>query len=210
MKNKLILLVAIAMMTSFHSFAQTTSHHTKIGYTNLEYILSLLPDTKRIESELQTYEKQLKAQMDSKMAEFEKKYQDYEKGKSSGLMSDVIKADKEKELTGLQASIKEFEETAQSSLQKKQASLLEPVLDKIQKSIERVAAANGFTYILSTHADYGGSAIILFAKNKDEDISNLVLKDLGVTPPAPAATPTSGANGVTPPKSTAPATGGTK
>ena len=192
-------------MTGFSAFAQTTP--TKIGYTNLEYILSLLPDAKRIESELQIYEKQLKSQMDSKVAEFEKKYQDYEKGKTSGLMSDVVKADKEKELTTLQSSIKAFEETAQSSLQKKQVSLLEPILDKIQKSIEKVAAANGFTYILSTHADYGGSAIILYAKNKDEDISNLVLKDLGVTPPAPG---TPGSTGATTPMK-APGTGtGTK
>jgi outer membrane protein len=207
MKNKLVILLTIALMTGFSAFAQTTP--TKIGYTNLEYILSLLPDAKRIESELQTYEKQLKSQMDSKVAEFEKKYQDYEKGKSSGLMSDVVKADKEKELTGLQSSIKEFEETAQSSLQKKQVSLLEPVLDKIQKSIEKVAAANGFTYILSTHADYGGSAIILYAKNKDEDISNLVLKDLGVTPPAPGTTPTTGGTGTTtaPKTTTTPGTG---
>ncbi len=202
MKNKLIVLLTIALMTGFSAFAQTTP--TKIGYTNLEYILSLLPDAKRIESELQTYEKQLKSQMDSKVAEFEKKYQDYEKGKSSGLMSDVVRSDKEKELTNLQSSIKEFEETAQSSLQKKQVSLLEPVLDKIQKSIEKVAAANGFTYILSTHADYGGSAIILYAKNKDEDISNLVLKDLGVTPPATATGTTTG---TTPAKTT---TGTTK
>jgi len=182
MKTKLILIFALALTTNFGSFAQNAS--LKIGYTNLEYILGLLPDAKRIESELQTYEKQLKAQMDSKIAEFEKKYNEYEKGRTSGLMSDVVKADKEKELTNLQNSIKEFEETAQSSLQKKQVALLEPVLDKIQKSIEKVAAANDYSYILSTHADYGGSAIILFAKNKEDDISNLVLKDLGVTPPA--------------------------
>ncbi len=208
MKNKLVILLTIALMTGFSAFAQTTP--TKIGYTNLEYILSLLPDAKRIESELQTYEKQLKSQMDSKVAEFEKKYQDYEKGKSSGLMSDVVKADKEKELTNLQSSIKEFEETAQSSLQKKQVSLLEPVLDKIQKSIEKVAAANGFTYILSTHADYGGSAIILYAKNKDEDISNLVLKDLGVTPPAATTPGTTGGTGTTTTPKTTPTGTGTK
>ena len=190
MKNKILFLVAALLLSSVGAFAQTASTPAKIGYTNLEYILSLLPDAKRIESELQTYEKQLKSQMDSKIAEFEKKYQDYEKGKTSGLMSEIVTADKEKELTTLQNSIKEFETTAQESLQKKQVTLLEPVLEKIQKSIEKVAAANGYTYILSTHADYGGSAIILYAKNKDEDISNLVLKDLGVTPPVAPATPT--------------------
>lgn len=188
MKTKLILIFALILSSGFNSFAQTP----KIGYTNLEYILGLLPDAKRIESELQIYEKQLKGQMDSKIAEFEKKYAEYEKGRTSGLMSDVVKTDKEKELTNLQNSIKDFEETAQSSLQKKQVSLLEPVLAKIQKSIEKVAAANNYTYILSTHADYGGSAIILYSKNKEEDISNLVLKDLGVTPPVPTAAPATG------------------
>jgi outer membrane protein len=188
MKNKLILLVAMVLMAGFNTFAQTAA--LKIGYTNLEQILGLLPDAKRIESELQTYEKQLKTQLDSKIAEFEKKYKDYEAGK--GLMADAVRMDKEKELTGLQSSIREFEETAQTSLQKKQVDLLEPVIERIRKSIEKVGAANGYTYILSTHADYAGSAIILYAKNKDEDITNLVLKDLGVTPPAekPVVNPT--------------------
>jgi outer membrane protein len=184
MKNKLILLVAIVLMTGFSAFAQTTPTTAvplKIGYTNLEQILGLLPDAKRIESELQTYEKQLKAQLDSKIAEFEKKYKDYDAGKS--LMAEPVRLDKEKELTALQTSIREFEETAQNSLQKKQVTLLEPVIERIQKSIEKVAAANGYTYILSTHADYAGSAIILYRRNADEDITNLVLKDLGVTPP---------------------------
>jgi outer membrane protein len=198
MKTKIIALLALAFTTCLSAVAQTTP--TKIGYTNLEYILSLLPDAKRIESELQTYEKQLKSQMDSKIAEFEKKYQEYEKGKN--IMAEPVRLDKEKELTSMQNSIKEFEETAQSSLQKKQVALLEPVLDKIQKSIEKVAAANGFTYILSTHADYGGSAIILYAKNKEEDISNLVLKDLGVTPPTEKP-----ADGTTAPKTPTTGTG---
>ncbi len=195
MKNRIIALLALVVTMSTGVFAQNT---TKVGYTNLEYILSLLPDAKRIESELQTYEKQLKSQMDSKIADFEKKYQDYEKGKN--MMAEPVRLDKEKELTGMQNSIKEFEETAQSSLQKKQVALLEPVLEKIQKSIEKVAAANGYTYILSTHADYGGSAIILYAKNKDEDISNLVLKDLGVTPPADKPADTTAPKTTTPGK----------
>ena len=184
MKNKIIVLVALALITSFGAFSQNSATTSlKLGYTNLEQILGLLPDAKRIENELQTYEKQLKSQMDSKVAEFEKKYKDYEAGKS--LMADPVRLDKEKELTGLQTSIREFEETAQSSLQKKQVALLEPVIAKIQKSIEKVADANGYSYILSTHADYAGSAIILYVRSKEDDITNLVLKDLGVTPPAP-------------------------
>ncbi len=207
MKNKLklVVLLAIVLTTGFSAFAQTTATTTpavlplKVGYTNLEQILGLLPDAKRIESELQTYEKQLKAQLDSKVAEFEKKYKDYEAGKM--LMADPVRLDKEKELTTLQASIRDFEETAQNELQKKQVALFDPVIEKIRKSIEKVAAANGYTYILSTHADYGGSAIILYRRYTEEDITNLVLKDLGVTPPVekpvvpPVTNPTNNGTG---------------
>jgi outer membrane protein len=191
MKSKNWLVALAFIFIAFSSNAQT-----KIGYTNLDYLLSLMPEVKQIETELQAYEKQLTGQLESKYQEYQKKMEEYQKGVSSGLMSDLVKQDKEKELVNLQNSIKEFEERAQQDLQKKQVTLLEPVYDKVQKTIDKVAAANGYTYILNTHADAGGSAIILFAKNKDEDISNLVLKELGITPPV-SGTPT---NSTTTPK----------
>jgi len=98
-------------------------------------------------------------------------------------------------LVNLQNSIHEFENNAQDEMQKKQGTLLQPVLDKVQKAINKVAEAKGYTYIFSTHSD-GGSAIILYAKNKEDNISDLVLKELGVTPAAlhstEQATPQSG------------------
>ncbi|HSZ72043.1 MAG TPA: OmpH family outer membrane protein [Cytophagaceae bacterium] len=187
LKLKKASLLVVALLLSVGAFAQTTTA-PKIGYTNLDYLLSLMPEVKQVESELQAYEKQLSTQLESKYQEYQKKMEEYQKGASSGLMSDLVKQDKEKELVNLQTSIKDFEEKAQQDLQKKQVSLLEPIYDKIQKSIDKVAAANGFTYVLNTHADQGGSAIILYARNKEEDISSLVLKDLGVTAPTPGTT----------------------
>ncbi|TAH24391.1 MAG: OmpH family outer membrane protein [Cytophagales bacterium] len=174
----LLLSTAVAF-TSFQSNAQTQ----KIGYTNLDYILGLLPDAKKVESELKTYEEQLQKQLQSKYSEYEKKLKEYQDGVSKGIMTDLIKEDKEKELMSMQTSIKEFEESAKSSMQKKQVALLEPVLAKVQKAIDEVGKENDYSYILSTHADYGGSAIILYAKSKEDNISDLVLKKLGVTPP---------------------------
>lgn len=159
-----------------------TNPGLKLGYTNLDYILGQLPEAKQVESELKDYEKKLQEQLQNKYADYEKKLQDYQKASSSGLMTDVIKEDKEKEILSLQNSIKEFEQNAQTSLQKKQVSLLEPVLAKVQKAIDQVGEENGYTYIFSTHADYGGSAIILYAKNKEDNVSDIVLKKLGVTP----------------------------
>lgn len=186
-------------------------NNIKIGYTDPEYILQQLPEYKQIESELKTYEKQLQAQIDNKMKDYQTKLEAYQQMISNpNGVPDVVRQDKEKELLGMQSNIKEFEESALSSLQKKQAALLDPAINKVEAAIKSVAEENGYTYIFNSSA--GGSvSIILFAKNKDEDISALVLKKLGVS--APATNQTGAAPGGTAPAgtgtTTAPAPGTT-
>lgn len=179
MKTKSILFTfLLSIMTASALFAQG---NVKIGYTDPEYILSVMPKYKQVESELKSYEKQLQSQLDSKLKDYQSKLEAYQQ--NIGSLTDVVKQDKEKELIGMQNSIKEFEESALASMQKKQASLLDPLIQEVQKAIDAVAEENGYTYVFSTSAG-SNAAIILYAKNKDEDISDLVLKKLGVTPPA--------------------------
>lgn len=153
----------------------------KIGYTDVQYVLAQMPESKQIESELKTYNSQLEAQLKSKYAEYQTKGEAYQKGEAT--MTDVVKADKQKELQGLQQSIQEFQQSAQQSLQQKQQTLLKPALDKLQKNIDLVAEENGFTYVFNS--DGGGSPLLLHAP-KDGDISDLVLKKMGITPGAAA------------------------
>jgi outer membrane protein len=155
----------------------------KIGYTDVQYVLAQMPESKQIESELKTYNSQLEAQLKSKYADYQAKGEAYQRASTSGAMTDVVKADKEKELQGLQQSIQEFQQSAQQSLQQKQQTLLKPALDKLQKNIDLVADENGFTYVFNS--DGGGSPLLLHAP-KEGDISDLVLKKMGITPGAAA------------------------
>jgi outer membrane protein len=180
--KKFLTLLALAILSVSVSNAQGV----RIGYTNVEYILSLMPETKQVELELAAYEKTVQAELQVKYNNYQTKLKEYESGYK--LMSDLIREDKEKELLQMRENIQAFEERAQGEMEKMQMTKLEPLLMKVQAAIDKVAAANGFTYILSSHTDYGGSAIILYAKNKEDDISNLVLKELGITPPVEQTT----------------------
>ena len=157
----------------------------KIGYTDVEGILSQLPQYKTIEADLKTYNTQLQNQLQSKVKELENKYADFERGQAT--MTEVVKNDKMKELQNLQNSIQEFEKNAAESLQKKQVSLLQPEFDKIQKAITEVAKENNYNYILSSGV--GEVSFILYASEND-DVTNLVLKKLGVNPAATNTTNT--------------------
>ncbi|MBR7721297.1 OmpH family outer membrane protein [Hymenobacter properus] len=175
----------------------------KIGYTDVQYVLSQMPESKQIESDLKAYNTQLENQLKSKTSELETKYKAYQAGEAT--MTDVVKADKQKELQNMQQSIQEFQQSAQQSLQQKQQTLLKPALDKLQKNIDLVADENGFTYVFNS--DGGGSPLLLHAP-KDGDISDLVLKKMGITPGAnaPVVRQPTPATNATPAPSKAPAT----
>lgn len=172
MMNKIKTLVVAFLLISFATFAQSNDQPLKIGYTNVEYILLQMPESKQIESELKTHSTQLEAQLKTKYADYEAKLQAYEKGAAT--MDKVVRDDKEKELMNLNNSIQEFQRSAQASLQQKEKSLVDPVIAKIDKAIKEVRVENGYTYIISNQA--------LLAGPEDGDISPIVLKKLGVDP----------------------------
>lgn len=151
----------------------------KIGYADWQYIFSQLPEMKQIETELKTHGTQLENQLKAKSQEFEAKVKTYQSMPAT--TPDAIKADKERELQGLQESIQKFQQDAQTSLGNKQTALMEPVFKKVGKAIEDVAKENGYTFIINPQSINTGDDILLYSDEK-YNISNLVLKKLGVTP----------------------------
>jgi outer membrane protein len=157
------------------------SENLKIGYTNVDYILGLLPEAKQISSELQSYQKQLEDQLQSKYQEFQTKLNDYQQKASSGQMIPEVMKDKENELANLRESIQKFQKDADESIQKKQSDLLQPAYDKIQKAINSVAKENGYTHVFTS--DAGTYPVLLYVRDQD-NLTDLILKKLGVQPPA--------------------------
>ncbi|MGV3539528.1 MAG: OmpH family outer membrane protein [Rufibacter sp.] len=188
--NKLkSLLVAAFLLVSVASFAQTGT--VKIGYTNANYIISQLPESRQIESDLKAASSQFEKELQNKYKDYETKLKAYQT--AGPTMSDVIKADREKELMNLRQQIEEFQRNADASLQKKEQTALEPVMNKIQKAIDETAKENGFTHIFTAEA-------LLYGPEDGNNFTDLVLKKLGVTP-APK-----GAANATPAASAKPAT----
>lgn len=209
MKQKLIAFLVVMTFVSAPLLAQTTpaSGLTKIGYTNVDYIIDKLPEAKKMQNELEVTKAQLDKSLGDMIKEAQEKYEAYQKNGAS--MTDVIRADKEKELQGLQARIQEYQTSAQTSLQKKQQQLLEPILTKVNEAIQAVGKENGYLYILNMDAGMNSTPIILYVGSEEYAVSNLILRKLGVDPDkieaAPAAKPATAAPAATTPAKTTPA-----
>ena len=83
--------------SAFTAAAQTTS--TKIGFADVDYIFSEMPEEKQIQTELQGVQTALKKQMDTKAAEFRQKLEDYQQNMNN--MLPAVKANTERELQQL-------------------------------------------------------------------------------------------------------------
>ncbi len=150
----------------------------KVAHVNLNDLLLLLPERKKAETEIQDYAKQLDGQLKTMNNEYDSKIADYQS--KEPLMTEPIKADKQKEIADLEERIKAFQQTAQESLQKKQNDLLEPMIATAKKAIEEVSKENGYKNCIDS------SAGVLLYGDPADDIMALVKKKLNLAD-APAA-----------------------
>ena len=175
----------------------------KLGYTNIDYVLSQTPEAKDIQNQLTIQRTQTENELKRMQKELEDKYGAYEKGAAQ--MSDVIRKDRETELQGLQARIQEFGQTAQTSLQTKYQQLVNPVVQKIQKAIDAVAKEENYQYVFNLDAGANTIPILLVAPEQ-YNITESVLKKLGIDPAKAAAAAKPAATGGSSPTATKPAT----
>ncbi len=180
--RKFISLVALSFMF-LAAQAQTTPQ--KIGFADDEYIISQMPEAKQIETELKSTETMLKNQIQTKAQDFQKKLADYNANLNT--MLDAVRQNTERELQQMQQNLEKLQQDAQTTLQTKQNQLLEPVYKKVGQAIEDVAKENAYTFIL--RQQISGLDVILYG-DESNNISDLVLKKLGITPkPQAPATP---------------------
>jgi len=178
MKVKVILSAVVLLCAGFVAQAQ----EIKIGYTNVEFIMDLMPEMEQIGADIQDYQTQLQTNIQTKAADFQRQVQTYQQASQS--MTEDARTAKEGELTKIQNDLQKYEQDAQVSYQRKLGELLEPVQTKVVNAINAVAAENNYTHIFAETA--GQSPILLYTKEQDK-FTELVLAKLDLKLPTPPA-----------------------
>ncbi|MGY6559351.1 MAG: OmpH family outer membrane protein [Nitritalea sp.] len=175
MKMKVVLAAALMLFAGFVAQAQSD---LKIGYTNVELIMDLMPEMEQIGADLQDYQQQLQTNIQTKAQSFQRKVQSYQQAAQT--MTDDARAQREQELQKEQQELQKFEQDAQVSYQRKLQELLEPVQNKVFNAINAVAAENNYTHIFSEAA--GNNPVLLYTRDEDK-FTELVLTKLGIEIP---------------------------
>ncbi|WP_111706278.1 OmpH family outer membrane protein [Lutibacter citreus] len=136
-------LLLIAIITLGFNSAQA---QTKVGHISTDLLLSLMPETKALNADLEklskTYETELKSEND-KLAAKLKKYEAEVKTQTA-----EVNQQRQAEVQQDQQKLYQSSQIAQEDIRKKRDEKLKPILEKARKAIEDVAKDQGFTYVL--------------------------------------------------------------
>ena len=163
-----LLVGAGLIFISLTGFSQTT---LKIGHVDIAEILASLPARDSAAAVIEKETKEMQSTYDDMTAVYNRMLDDYEKEQSN--FSEVVKKSKEAELLDKEKRLQEFEQNASANLQKRNSELIQPILNKILKAVDKVAGENGFTYILDV-----SKGSVVYTSKDSQNINQMVLKIL--------------------------------
>ncbi len=166
MKQFKTTVLAITLFVGSLSFVNAQS---KVAHINTQELVAAMPEAKQAQAELERLGKTLETDLKTLQDEMTNKAKQYEQ--EAGTKTDEENLKRRDEIIGMQQKIGEFQQNARGEIQKKQADLLRPIQAKALAAIEKVAAAQGYEYVM----DVAG---LIVAKGKD--LMADVKKDLGI------------------------------
>ena len=166
MKQFITLAILASAMIWNPAMAQKSN---KFGHINSAELLGMMPERKAAAARMDSITKDVEKQLQEMMTEYRAKQEKY--SSEAPKLSELVKKDKEEELTSLGTRIQNFQQPAQQALEQQDQALIEPIVNKAKKAIEQVAKENGYTYVFDTSA---GS--LLFWEESDNILASVKKK----------------------------------
>ncbi|RIV73879.1 OmpH family outer membrane protein [Flagellimonas aequoris] len=168
MKNVKRIAVALVLFVAATGFVNAQS---KIAHINVQQLLSEMPEMKAAQAELKKLQETYSADIQGSLTELQNKYTQYSNEATSKTEEENQK--RAQELQGFEKNIDDARNAAMQAMQQKQQELFAPISEKAKAAIEKVAAAQGFDYVID--ASPGLSLIVA----KGKDLLPDVKKELG-------------------------------
>lgn len=156
-------------------FAALQLSAQKVGYINTEKILSVIPEYKTAQSQLESLSNQYQNKIEGEYAKIETLYRNYQAQKAN--LSAQVRQQKENEIIEKERIVKELQKTyfgQDGIMQKKSEELLTPIREKVDNAINKIAESGNFMIIFDLSSLQG----VAYA-NENNDLSGEIIKLLG-------------------------------
>ncbi|MCD8528984.1 MAG: OmpH family outer membrane protein [Chitinophagales bacterium] len=167
--NKLIKILSIAVLTCGALFANAQQ---KFGHVDTEALFYAMPEVKSIQTQLQNKSKEYENQLNALYTQYDNLLTDIQNNGKSYMQA--VLEQKYNDAYALEERITALQGKAQEDLGNLEAKLLQPVEQKAYAAIQKVAKANGYTYVLDS------SLGVFLVLPDSDDLTNMVKSELGI------------------------------
>lgn len=166
MKHLKTLLFATVLFIGATSF---TAAQSKIAHINTQELVKAMPEYKAAQAEVEKLGNTYEAAIQESFKELNAKVKQYEAEAAAQTQEENQK--RMIEVDEMRQSFAAYREKAQQNIQKQEFDLLKPITEKAKAAIEKVAAAQGYDYVLEA-----GSLIV----KKGKDLLADVKAEMGI------------------------------
>lgn len=164
--KKIITIVAVSLL-AVTAFAQP-----KFAHVNFAELVQLMPESDEARATMQASSTEAQETYQAMVEEFQSKYQTY--SQKAATWTPAIRETKEKELTEIQSRIQTFEQSIQSELAQQQQTLMAPIQQKANETVQKLAKEGGFVYVFDV------STLLYFDPSQSVDLTPVARKALGI------------------------------
>lgn len=146
--------------------------NAQVAHINSEELVQAMPETIAMGNELKRVGGEYEQEITTQRTELQAKAKKYQE--EAPTKSNEINARRQEEVVELQQKLQVYMRSAQEEIQKKEFTLLKPIVEKAQKAIQDVAKEKGVKYVLDSAP---GKGLIVF---EGEDLMPSVKAKLGM------------------------------
>lgn len=169
MKQIKTLLIAAALILGISNLANAQS---KVAHVASQELVNQMPAYKSAMSELEKLQNTYDAEIKNMLTELQNTVKRFQAEEATKTQEENAK--RAGELQNTEKTISEYRQNALKDLQQKEVELLKPVIEKARVTVQKVARAKGYEYVLDSTT---GTGIIMA---DGYDLMADVKKDLGI------------------------------
>ncbi len=167
--KRIFAVVAVMLVGALQMNAQ------RVGYINTEKILSVIPEYKSAQTQLESLGSQYQEKIEAEYSKIETMYNTYQSQKAN--MSAQARQQKENEIIERERSVKQLQNTyfgQDGLMQKKSEELMGPIRERVDNAIAKIAEKGNFMIIFDLSVMQG-----VAYRNPADDLSGMVIEALG-------------------------------
>ncbi len=196
LRTALAALALVAALAPAGARAQTV----RLGYLDPDLIVVRMPQYASVQQQLRARQQEIATGLQVAEDSIRTKFQELQALGQSAVASASAREQREQEILQMQAGLERRQQAGLQELGRREAELLQPILDQLQTAIDAESAAQGLTMVLAARAN--NAPVLLFASDAAVNLTEPVMTRLGIElpaagsgTPAATATPTGGDSG---------------